>query len=56
MLYCDILDVYKGIDVNKTSASKECITSHYWYFLNEGSQFQLTVSNSCHNVVMMSIW
>ena len=34
MLYYDRIDVSKGIDVNKTSGSKECDVCHYWYFLN----------------------
>ena len=32
MKYCDRLDVSEGIDVNEASASKECNSSHYWYF------------------------
>ena len=30
MPYFDIIDVSEGIDVNKTSASKECDICHYW--------------------------
>ena len=33
-LYFDKTDVSEGIDVNKTSASKDCDVCHYWYFLN----------------------
>ena len=29
MLYFDRIDVSEGIDVNKTSASKECDVCHY---------------------------
>ena len=36
MIYYDRIDVSEGIDVNKTSESKECNICHYWYFLNEG--------------------
>ena len=32
-LYFDRIDVFEGIDVNKTSVSKECDIGHYWYFL-----------------------
>ena len=35
MLYYDRIDVFEGIDVNKTSKSKECDICHYWYFLNK---------------------
>ena len=34
MLYYDRIDVFEGIDVNKTSASKACDVCQYWYFLN----------------------
>ena len=34
MLYFDRTDISDEIDVNKTSASKECNICHYWYFLN----------------------
>ena len=40
MLYSDKTDVSKGIDVNKTSKTKECNICHYWYFLNKGFKFQ----------------
>ena len=32
MLYFDRIKVYEGIDVNKTSSSKECDIFHYLYF------------------------
>ena len=31
ILYYDRIDVSKVIDINKTSASKECYICHYWY-------------------------
>ena len=34
MLEYDRIDLSEGIDINKTSASKECDICHYWYFLN----------------------
>ena len=34
MLYFNKIDVSKRIDVNKSSASKECDICRYWYFLN----------------------
>ena len=39
MLYYEIIDVSEGIDINKTSASKECDICHRWYFLNKGFKF-----------------
>ena len=32
MLYHDKIELSEEIDINKTSASKECDTCHYWYF------------------------
>ena len=40
MLYYDKTDVSEGIDINKASASKECDTCHYWYFLNKERSFK----------------
>ena len=40
MLYYDRTDVSEGIDINKASASKECDTCHYWYFLNKERSFK----------------
>ena len=55
MLYYDGIDISKGIYINKTSASKQCDTCHYWYFLDKGFTFQRYVCNGCHDVLMMSI-
>ena len=55
MLYYDRTGVYEGIEVNKTSASKQCDVCHYWYFLNYSLKFQPNVCNRCHDLLMMSI-
>ena len=55
MLYYDKIDVSEGIDINKTSTSKECNICHCWYFLDKGFKFQPHVCNSCHDVLMMSV-
>ena len=47
--------VSEGIDINKTGGSKEC-HSHsypYWYFLDKGFNFQSSVCNGSHYVLMM---
>ena len=44
--------VLEGIDVNKTSASKECKLCHYWYFKDVGFKFEPHVCNKCHDVLM----
>ena len=55
MLYYDKIDISEGSDINKTSASKECIICHYWYFLDKGFKFQSYVSNSCQNIITFGI-
>ena len=55
MLYSDRIDLSDGIDVNTTSASKECDICHYWYFLNYSFKFPLNVCNRCHDLLMISI-
>ena len=55
MLYYDRIDIPEGIDVNKTSASKECDICHYWYLLDKGFKFQPNVCSGCHYVLMMSM-
>ena len=54
-MYYDRIDVSEGIDVNKTSESKECDICNYWYFLNKGFKFQPNICNRCHDLLMMSI-
>ena len=36
-----ITEVSEGIDVDKSSESKECDICHYWCFLNKDFKFQL---------------
>ena len=35
MLNYDRIDISEGIDVNKTTKSKECNIFHYWYFFKQ---------------------
>ena len=55
MLYFDRIDVSEGVDVRKTSASKECNISHYWHFLNYTFKFQPNVCNICQDLLMISM-
>ena len=50
-----IIDVSEGIDINKTSASKQGDICHYSYFLSYSFKFQPNVCNRCHDLLMMSI-
>ena len=55
MLYFDRIEVSEGIDINKTSESKECNICHYSYLLNKGFEFQPNVCNRCHDLLMISM-
>ena len=36
MIQYERIDVSEGIDINKSTESKECMICHYWYFLDIG--------------------
>ena len=48
------IDVSEGIDVNKTTASKECELCHYWLFKDVGFKFEEHVCNKCHDLLTMA--
>ena len=48
------IDVSKGIDVNKTSASEECEPCHYWFFKIVGFKFEKHVCNGCHYLLTVA--
>ena len=52
MLQYEKIDVSEGIDVNKTSASKECELCHYWFFKDVAFKFEEHVCNKCHDLLM----
>ena len=54
MLQYKKIDVSEGIDVNKTSASKECELCHYWFFKDIGFKFEEHVCNGCHDLLTMA--
>ena len=54
MLYYDIININKGIDLAKSNNSKECMICHYWSF-NHGFKFQDSVSNVCHNITISGV-
>ena len=55
MLYYYRIDISKGIDVNKTSASKECDICRYCYSLYFSFKFQSGVCNRCYDLLVMSM-
>ena len=53
MLQYEKIDALEGIDVSKTSASKECEICHYWLFKDSGFKLQEHVWNGCHDLLTM---
>ena len=54
MLRYQKIDVSEGIDVNKTSASKECELCHYWFFKDIGFKFEEHVCSKCNDLLTMA--
>ena len=51
----DRIDILEGIDVNKTNASRECDTCHYWYFKNMGFKHEPYFCNGCHGLIQKAM-
>ena len=49
MLYCDRIDISKGIDLAKSNNSKEYMICRYWLF-NHEFRFKGFVCNACHDL------
>ena len=54
MMQYNKIDVSEGMDVNKTSASKECELCHYWFFKDIGFKFEEHVCNKCHDLLTIT--
>ena len=48
------IDASEGIDINKTSTSKECELCHYWFFKDFGFKFEEHVFNKCHDLLTIA--
>ena len=55
MLKYQKIDVSEGIDVNKTSALKECELFHHWFSKDVGFKFEEHGCNGCHDLLTMLI-
>ena len=53
-LYYNRIDIQEGINIVKSSNSKECVICHYWFF-NHGFEFQDTVCNGCHDLNILCL-
>ena len=51
MLKYDKIDIYEGVDVNKTSASKDCDICHFWYFKDIGFKYEPYLYSGCHDLM-----
>ena len=55
MIEYDRTDLNDGIDVNKTSSSRECWLCHFWYFLDKNFNYQKNYCDGCHDMPMKTI-
>ena len=55
MLEYDRIDISEGIDVNKTSLSKECDICFYWYFKDIGFKYEKYLYNGCHDLMQKAM-
>ena len=55
ILEYDRVDISEGIDVNKTSASKECDICHYRYFKDIGFRYEPYLFNGCHDLMQKAM-
>ena len=50
MLYYVRIYISEGVDIDKTSASKESDICHFCYSLDKGVKVKLYVCNGCHDI------
>ena len=53
MLYYKKIRLIEGIDFTKSKNSNKWVVFHYCYF-NHGFKFQWSISNGCHDLLIMS--
>ena len=55
MLEYNRIDISEGIDVNKTSESKECDICHYWYFKHIDFKYESYLCNGYHDLMQKAM-
>ena len=55
MLEYDKIDISEGIDINKTSASRECDICHSWYFKDICFKYEPYLCNDCHDLMQKAM-
>ena len=48
-------ELMKGIDIDKSNKSKECMICHYWYFKDIGYKLEPHVRNKCHDISVIAL-
>ena len=48
------IDLWEGIDIDRSNKSKECIIWHYWCFKDIGYKFEPHVCNGCLDISLMA--
>ena len=46
----DKIYISKGIDINKTNKSKECMLCYYWHFLDKNFSCGPYLCDGCYNI------
>ena len=54
MLYCDRIDISKGIDPARCKSSKESMVFQYWVF-NHEFKFQDSFCNGCQDLTVLCL-
>ena len=55
MIEYDRIDLDEGIDLNKTSNSRECWLCNFWYFLDKNFNYQKYYCDGCHDMSMKTV-
>ena len=55
MLEYERIDISEGIDVNKTTLSKECDICHYWYFKDIVLKYEPYLCNGFHDLMQKAM-
>ena len=51
MLVYEKIDISDGVDVDMSDKSKECMLSHYWYFLDKSFSYGPYLCDRCYNMM-----
>ena len=47
------IDIWEGIEFDKSNKSVECMICNYWHFKDIGFKYQPYVCNKCHDLSMV---